>query len=65
MRTQLLGLALSDAQALLLEEGIIPQVRVTSAPRREGATDGTLRVVYASDDGRFLTASSFLSPLSR
>lgn len=64
MRTELLGLALSDAQALLLAEGITPQVRITSAPRREGASDGTLRVVYASDDGSEITASSFLSPLT-
>ena len=64
MRTELLGLALSDALALLQREGIRPQVRVTSAPRRENAQDGTLRVVYASDDGGHLTVSSFLSPLS-
>ena len=64
MRTELLGLALSDAQALLRKEGITPQVRVTCAPKREGAEGGTLRVVYASDDGAQLTAASFLSPLS-
>ena len=63
MRTELLGLALSDAQALLLAEGITPQVRITSAPRREESAEGTLRVVYASDDGRSLTVASFLSPL--
>ena len=65
MRTELLGLALDDAQALLLEEGIRPQVRVTAAPRREGLTDGTLRVVYASDDGSQITAAAFLSPLQQ
>ena len=63
MRTELLGLALGDAEALLLKEGVTPQVRVTSAPRREGAAEGTLRVVYASDDGGQLTVASFLSPL--
>ena len=63
MRTELLGLALDDAKALLLKEGICPQVRVTSAPRRENGAEGTLRVVYASDDGRSLTVASFLSPL--
>ena len=65
MRTDLLGLALEDAQALLLKEGVQAQVRVTSAPRREDVSGGTLRVVYASDDGRTLTVASFLSPLTK
>ncbi|MFR5794631.1 MAG: hypothetical protein ACLUI3_03035 [Christensenellales bacterium] len=35
MRTLLLGLPLKQAEAILGEAGISPQVRVTDAPRRE------------------------------
>ena len=34
MRTLLLGLPLKQAEAILGEAGISPQVRVTDAPRR-------------------------------
>ena len=46
MRTLLLGLPLKQAEAILGEAGISPQVRVTDAPRREKKDGGTLRVVY-------------------
>ena len=52
MRTQLLGLPLKQAEAILSEEGVHPQVR------------GKLRVVYASDDGKKLVAARFLDPIS-
>ena len=35
MRTQLLGLPLKQAEAILSEEGVHPQVSETYAPRRE------------------------------
>ena len=47
MRTLLLGLPLKQAEAILGEAGISPQVRVTDAPRREKKDGGTLRVVFA------------------
>lgn len=64
MRTQLLGLPLKQAEAILSEEGIYPQVSETSAPRREKRDGGVLRVVYVSDDGRQLIAARFLDPIS-
>ena len=63
MRLNLLGLTLDEARALLAQEGVCPQVCVTSAPRRQGETRGVLRVVHASDDGARLTVSRFLDPL--
>ena len=36
----------------------------TAAPRRREAQEGELRVVYASDDGRRLTAARFLNPIA-
>lgn len=62
MRTDLLGLALSEALELLREEGVEPIVRKTCAPRRAEETRGTLRVVAATDT--VLTAARFLDPIS-
>ena len=64
MRLNLLGLTLDEARALLTQEGVCPQVRVTSAPRRREETRGVLRVVDASQDGARLTVARFLDPLS-
>ena len=64
MRTQLLGLPLKQAEAILSEEGVHPQVSETYAPRREKRDGGKLRVVYASDDGKKLVAARFLDPIS-
>ena len=64
MRESLLGLRLSDAVETLRREGIDPQVTLTAAPRRREAQEGELRVVYASDDGRRLTAARFLNPIA-
>ena len=64
MRTLLLGLPLKQAEAILGEAGISPQVRVTDAPRREKKDGGTLRVVFASDDGKQLVAARFFDPIS-
>ena len=64
MRLNLLGLTLDEARALLTQEGVCPQVRVTSAPRRREETRGVLRVVDASQDGVRLTVARFLDPLS-
>lgn len=63
MRLDLLGLDLEAARAVLSQEGVCPQVCVTSAPRRQEETRGVLRVVHASDDGTRLTVSRFLDPL--
>ena len=51
MRMQLLGLELRQAESILDAQGIHPQVTVTDAPRRKQTEGGTMRVVYASDDG--------------
>ena len=64
MRIDLLGLDADTAQAMLVGEGFAPRVTVYSAPRRAEETRGTLRVVYASDDGARLTVARFLEPLS-
>lgn len=64
MRTQLLGLPLKQAEAILSKEGVHPQVSETYAPRREKRDGGKLRVVYASDDGKKLVAARFLDPIS-
>ena len=64
MRTDVLGLELDRALAALALEGIEPQVTLTSAPRRREETGGVLRVVYASGDGRRLTAARFLDPIA-
>ncbi len=64
MRTALLGLDLAQATRLLQEQGITPQVTVTAAPR--GADrEGTLRVVFASDDGAALIAARFVDPIAQ
>ena len=64
MREDLLGLELSQAQAMLSREGIVPVVTVTSAPKKVPRQGGSLRVVYASDDGAALTAAAFLDPIA-
>ena len=64
MRTQLLGLPLKQAEAILGEAGLVPQIRETNAPRRETREGGTLRVVFASDDGKQLVAARFFDPIS-
>ena len=63
MRLDLLGLDLEAARAVLSQEGVCPQVCITSAPRRQEETRGMLRVVYASQDGAQLTVARFLDPL--
>ena len=64
MRLNLLGLDVSKAQEILEKEGISPVITLTSAPKRLEETRGTLRVVYASDDGAQLTAARFLDPIA-
>ncbi|MBQ2992205.1 MAG: hypothetical protein IJD60_13105 [Clostridia bacterium] len=64
MRIDILGLELDQALAVLAQEGVSPDVTITSAPRRREETDGVLRVVYADDGGRRLTVSRFLDPIS-
>ena len=64
MRIDLLGLNVEKAQQILAREGICPQITITSAPKRAEDMRGTLRVVYASDDGALLTAARFLDPLA-
>ena len=63
MRLNLLGLDVCKAQEILEKEGISPVITVTSAPKRQDETRGTLRVVFASDDGARLTAARFLDPI--
>jgi len=64
MRMDLLGLDVQGAQAMLMNEGITPRITVTHAPKRLEETRGTLRVVFASDDGARLTVARFLDPLA-
>lgn len=64
MRQELLGLPLSRVQEMLAAQGVLPQITFTSAPKRANAQGGTLRVVYASDDGLQLTAARFFDPIS-
>ena len=64
MRMQLLGLELRQAESILDAHGIHPQVTVTDAPRRKQTEGGTMRVVYASDDGNRLVAARFFDPIS-
>ena len=64
MRIDILGLELDQALAVLSQEGVVSEVTVTSAPRRRDETGGKLRVVYASDDGKRLTAARFLDPIA-
>ena len=64
MMTELLGLELTQAQALLSSHGVIPEVTVTAAPKQM-ERDGVLRVVYASDDGRKLIVSRFVDPIAQ
>ena len=64
MRMQLLGLELKQAETILDAQGIKPQVTTTDAPRRKQTAGGTMRVVYASDDGRKLVAARFFDPIS-
>ena len=64
MRIDILGLELDQALALLQAQGVHSEVTITSAPRRREETAGTLRVVYASDDGTRLIAARFLDPIA-
>ena len=64
MRMQLLGLELRQAETILDAQGIKPQVTTTDAPRRKQTEGGTMRVVYASDDGRKLVVARFFDPIS-
>jgi hypothetical protein len=63
MRIDLLGLQLDAAKAVLAGEGISPEITVTHAPKRADEARGTLRVVFASDDGAKLTVARFLDPI--
>ena len=64
MRIDLLGLELEQALALLERDGIAPKVTATRSPRRKDESGCTMRVVYASDDGRNLTVSGFMDPIA-
>ena len=64
MRMQLLGLELRQAETILDAQGIKPQVTTTDSTRRKQTEGGTMRVVYASDDGRKLVAARFFDPIS-
>ena len=64
MRTGLLGLELTQAAALIEREGIVPQVTITAAPKMADR-EGTLRVVYVSDDGKSIIASRFVDPIAK
>ena len=64
MRDDLMGLPLERALDMLKREGVSPEIVQTDAPKRRGETGGLLRVVYASDDGRRLTAARFFDPIA-
>ena len=55
--TKVLGLTLQDAERILKERGIEPEI-VHTAGFREAA-EGTLRVIRISEDGRRLTVARF------
>ena len=63
MRTELLGLELTRAEEILAAQGIVPKVTVTAAPKTADR-EGTLRVVFAGDDGKTLIVSRFVDPLA-
>ena len=63
MRTDLLGLELDAALAMLKKEGIVPDVTQTAAPKQT-QRDGKLRVVFAGDDGKQLIAARFVDPVA-
>ena len=63
MRTELLGLELTNALKMLSGEGVQPQVTVTAAPKK-AEREGVLRVVFASDDGTRLIVSRFVDPVA-
>ena len=63
MRTELLGLELTRAEEILAAQGIAPEVTVTAAPKTANR-EGTLRVVFASDDGKEIIASRFVDPIA-
>ena len=63
MRTDLLGLELSHALAVLKNEGIVPDVTQTAAPKK-AEREGKLRVVFAGDDGKTLIAARFVDPVA-
>ena len=63
MRTDLLGLELEHALALLEKEGIVPDVTQTAAPKK-AEREGRLRVVFAGDDGKTLIAARFVDPVA-
>ena len=63
MRTDLLGLELDDALAMLEKEGIVPDVTQTAAPKKTDR-EGKLRVVFAGDDGKVLIAARFVDPVA-
>ena len=62
MRTELLGLELDQALALLRAEGKNPAVRETRSPRRREQEGGTLRVVSVKEDE--VLVSRFFDPIS-
>ena len=64
MRTELLGLELTQAQALLAAQGVVPEVTVTAAPKKTDR-EGTLRVVFAGDDGKKPIVSRFVDPIAQ
>lgn len=61
--SSLLGLPLDIALSRLAAQGIVPDVRMTRAPRHP-VEAGETRVVSASEDGRVLLAAVFPPPLS-
>ena len=63
MRTELLGLELTQAQAMLAAQGVVPRVTITAAPKKTDR-EGTLRVVFAGDGGKELIVSRFVDPIA-
>ena len=63
MRTDLLGLELEHALAMLEKEGIVPAVTQTAAPKKT-EREGKLRVVFADDEGKKLIAARFVDPVA-
>ncbi|MBR5289104.1 MAG: hypothetical protein IKU34_11040 [Clostridia bacterium] len=63
MRTDLLGLELDHARAILEKEGVVPEVKETAAPRQM-QREGKQRVVYAGGEGNRLIVARFVDPIA-
>lgn len=60
----LCGMPLEQVVAALEQQGIVPQITVTCAPRRTEDSSRILRVIRVNDGGRKLTVARFYDVVS-